>query len=99
MVLPCAAAGILGRSIGLQRWVIVAACLSYALRSVSAAVTTLLANHINFASHNSDLIGAGSTCKSKKLRVKVKTLPLSLGPVPKWAHLPEIGVTCLSIKR
>ena len=39
----------------------------------SAAVTTLMANHINFASQNasqnSDLISAGSTCKSKTLRV------------------------------
>ena len=50
---------------------------------------TLLANHINLASHsaghNSDFIGAGSTCKTKKLRLEVKSLPLqdlSLAPVP-----------------
>ena len=52
----------------------------------SAAVTTLMANHINFASQNasqnSDLIGVGSTCELFFLLVKEATLPLSLGPVP-----------------
>ena len=55
--------------------------------SVSAVITTpqLLANHINLASHKqviTDLIGAGSTCKTKKIRLKVQNLPLPLGPVP-----------------
>ena len=54
--------------------------------SVSAVTMTLLANHINltshFASNNSDLIGAGSTCKTQTLRVEVNKLPLSLAPVP-----------------
>ena len=84
MVLPCAAAGFWA-AVGLQCCMIIAACLSHALRSVSAVIMTLLANHINLASHsaghNSDFIGAGSTCKTKKLRVEVKNLPLSLGPV------------------
>ena len=57
-----------------------------ALCLCSAAVTTLFANHINFAihhnaSHSSDLIGRRSTCKSSFLRVKVITSPLPLGPV------------------
>ena len=46
----------------------------------------LLANHINVtshtASHHSDLIGAGSTCNTKKLRLEVKKMPLSIAPVP-----------------
>ena len=56
--------------------------------SVSSAVTALLADDINFASHNashnSDLIGHKITCRSKYLPVKFITLPLSLGPVPRW---------------
>ena len=70
MVLPCAAAGFWA-AVGLRRCMIrIAACLSHALRSLSAVIMTLLANHINLGSHNacynSDLIGAGSICKTKK---------------------------------
>ena len=63
-----------GSKICLQRCILRDTSLSHALRSLSAAVTALLANHINFASQNasqnSELIGAGSTYKSKSLRVK-----------------------------
>lgn len=54
-------------AVGLQRCMILAACLSDALRSVSAAVTTLFANHTHFAIRtarlSSDLIGGGSARK------------------------------------
>ena len=59
VVLPSAAAGF---------------CVARSQISVSAAVTALLANRINFASQNASqnsvLSSAGSTCKSKTLRVK-----------------------------
>ena len=61
---------------------------------MSSAVTALLANHINFASHNashnSDLIGRRSLVSHNfyLVRVKVIPLPLSLGPVPFVGHLP-----------
>ena len=62
-------------------------CLFVARSQISvSSIITLLANHMNLASHtashNSDLIGAGSTCKTKKQRLEVKQLPLSLAPVP-----------------
>ena len=73
--------------------------------SVLAVVTTLLTNHINLACHNarhnSDLIGAGSTCKTKKIRLELKTLPLSLAPVPQNTF-PRTSYTVLdkvSIKK
>ena len=74
-------------AVWLQCCIITAPCLSHAFRSPSSAVTVLLADDINFASHNasqnSDLIGHKMTCRSKFLPVKFITLPLSLGPVPR----------------
>ena len=86
MVLPSASAGFWA-AVGLQRCMY-NSCLFVARSriSVSSAVTALLANRTNFASHNashnSDLIGRRNTCKSQFLRMKVIPLPLSLGPVP-----------------
>ena len=85
MVWPSAAAGFWA-AVGLQRCTIIAACLSHALRSlVSAAVTTLMTNHIHFASHHasysSDLIGGGSVSYNFVL-VQVINFALSLGPAP-----------------
>ena len=85
MVLPSAAASFWA-AVGLQRYMIIAACLTHALRSLSAAVTTLLSDHISVASQNasqnSHLMGAGVPVSKKKLHVKVKKLRVSLAPVP-----------------
>ena len=80
MVPPCAGAGFWA-AVGLQRCMIIAAFVCR-----TSAIMTLWANHINLACHNashiSDLICAGSTCKTKKTRLKEKKMPLSLDPVP-----------------
>ena len=88
MVLPCAAVGFWAAALYDNSCLFVARSQI----SVSAVVTTLLANHINLASHNarhnSDLIGAGSTYKTNNLRLKVQICPyLSLRPVPRNTFL------------
>ena len=66
--------------------------------SVLAVVTTLLTSHINLACHNarhnSDLIGAGSTCKTNSLRLKVKICPYLLDGCHKIRSLVHHTMSC-----
>ena len=81
MVLPCAAAGFWA-AVGLQCCMIIAACLSHALRSLSAVIMTLLANHINLASHMQVItliwLVLGVLARQKKIRLEVKKCPYLL---------------------